>query len=445
MAFLLVGVSLSLVSTSALDLTSTVVQNFDAVQLQGLTLVGNFLHQQALPVPWMQQSQSHDRRLQTPAALPEACKAACPGAEAVMNGLQQKMMTAMEPYAADMAGMMTSQGSGSTDLKAMMEKMEPMMKAMIEVTFEDMCQNAASYECIMSNPSACSDDSSSSMSSMMNPMANDPRSMANQYGPVLECICNVCPGSKKAYIEFSSMIVSIVVQGFSSIGSTPSQTQADAMKNDVMKAMCPFVGVARCFDTNPTKCKAMTQGSTQQGLSMAMSGNASLADLKGECDKAGISTAAAKLQAVTTEITIAGLDFTKVNSNTQFKNDLVSNIKTNLLTKMPGYVPDDISISLSAGSVKASVMIDPVPGSNPTQVQSTLNSAKTNVQSEVLTKVKSMSALSSVLKDGTTSDQLTVSMTEAAAASSSAVDGGVALHKVAVPGMVGLVLSQFAI
>lgn len=181
-----------------------------------------------------------------------------------------------------------------------------------------------------------------------------------------------------------------------------------------------------------------------------MLGNGSLAGLKGQCDRAGISTAAPKLNSVSTVLTISGLDFDKVNSNTQFKNELMSSLKANLLTKMPGYVSDDIRISLSPGSVKATIAVDPLPGSASTLVESTLNSAKTNVQSEVLAEVKSMPALSSVLQDGTTSDQLNVTVSDAKEEADpepiqSPADGGCSLQNVAVLGIFGTALSQFAI
>jgi hypothetical protein len=447
MAMLLVGINLGLVSISALDLADTIEQNFDVVQRQGLTLVGNFLQQQDLPAPWMTRE---DRRLQTAGlALSDACKTACPNAEAAMGGLQTKMKNAMEPYRADMPSASTSGSTDPSAISAMMSKMAPMMKSVLEVTFDDMCTNKANYACITANSNVCS----SSSSNMGMVSADNPAATASLYGHVVDCVCDVCPSSKEAYIQMSSKMMVVMMEALTSglsggLSGDPAQAQEKA-KNSMMNAMCPMAGVVRCFDANPTKCAAMTQGSAQQGLSM-MLGNGSLAGLKGQCDRAGISTAAPKLNSVSTELTISGLDFDKVNSNTQFKNELMSSLKANLLTKMPGYVSDDIRISLSPGSVKATVTVDPLPGSASTLVESTLNSAKTNVQSQVLAEVKSMPALSSVLQDGTTSDQLNVTVSDAKEEANpepiqSPADGGCSLQHVAVLGIFGMALSQFAI
>lgn len=415
MALLVSVLTLGVMSTSASDPMGTAIQQLDEVQLQGLALVGAFLQEHGVPAPWMANHRiSSNRRLQQQAPLPEACKTKCPQAEAMMQGLQQKMTSAMLPHASALA---SASGSGSTDMAAMMKVMKPLMKSIMEITFQDMCENKATYTCMTTNQKECFADSSSNMGMVS---FSDPAGMAKQYGPVLNCFCDVCPGSKQAYADMTSTIMSALLNALSSLGSGggSQSTQTGAVEQDMLKAMCPIVGMTRCFEANPTQCSHMTQGSMQQGMGtvgIPTTGNASISDLRGKCDAASISTSSLKEQAVTSEITIAGLDFAKANSNTQSKDNLVSLIKSNILTKLPGYDASDIRVSLSAGSEKAFVTIDPLPGSTSALLASAVNSGIPEVSNSIIADVKAMPSVSSLMKDGSTKDQLTIGMTDASA------------------------------
>merc|ERR1712039_438294 len=144
-------------------------------------------------------------------------------------------------------------------------------------------------------------------------------------------------------------------------------------------------------------------------------------------------------------MTIAGLDFAKADSN--FTEALISEIKQTFLAKLTGYTADDISVVLSSGSVKAKVAITPLPGSSSDLLNTALKTAKTTIANDILAEVKAMPTISSVLKDGSTEDQLTITATDplVAGAHVAALSGADGSRGVAAIGIMAALLRQLLV
>jgi len=109
-----------------------------------------------------------------------------------------------------------------------------------------------------------------------------------------------------------------------------------------------------------------------------------------------------------TVVTLVGLDFDKVNGDAGVKAALVTNIKDAFLTVMTGYTKDDLTVVLTKGSVKATVLITPKAGSNFAVLETLMTSQKAATESAVLKKVKAMTSVSSILENGKTLSDVTV-------------------------------------
>jgi hypothetical protein len=428
MRFAAFALSAGLVLARASDPMEKAMDRFDSVQLGALALVGPFLQQNKLPAPWMKYLQGNQlRRLDAHSMtkeLPAACKAACPNLEAMMKGLEQKMMSAMIPHMAAMQEMQGSSGSGASqgmdDMAKMMEAMMPMLKAILQVTFDDMCVNKDSYVCMVANMEKCQEQSATGTVTMPGMSYNDPVAMAKDYGPQLNCFCDTCPGARKAYTDMSVTTMSVMMNAFTSMasgmggamsGESTTSTELPAkIKTDMMNAVCPLVGMTRCFDQNPTECGSMMKGTTTQGIgSMGLNATA-IPELTAECDKGGISVRGTPLSKVSTMVKIQGLDFDKVNSNEEIKANLIGKIKAEFLKKLKGYTADDLTVTLSAGSVQATVAVTPMPGSSSTLLESAMKTEKDAIATAVLAEVKAMptDTLSTILQSDTTAEQLAV-------------------------------------
>merc|ERR1712023_109928 len=124
-----------------------------------------------------------------------------------------------------------------------------------------------------------------------------------------------------------------------------------------------------------------SRGMSQIGMSIIKTNNTQgskldVAGLKANCTKAGKSWKSAPLPKVSTVLTIKGLDFAKVESNSEIKTELVSKIQAQFLAKLKGYTSDDLKVTLSAGSVKANVEVTPMPGSSSSLLQSSIATEK---------------------------------------------------------------------
>lgn len=120
-------------------------------------------------------------------------------------------------------------------------------------------------------------------------------------------------------------------------------------------------------------------------------------------------TPAPLLKTVSTEVVIAGVDFDKVNDNATLKDALIDEVKDAFLANMTnGYTKQDIAVTLSRGSVKATVVITPKSDSDATALQSSIAAGRTDVSNTILAKVTDMAQDSDVLETGMTLGDLTV-------------------------------------
>jgi len=113
-----------------------------------------------------------------------------------------------------------------------------------------------------------------------------------------------------------------------------------------------------------------------------------------------IATLSGLTSGVSTVVTLIGLDFDKVAANATVKATLVTSIENAFLASMTGYTKDDFNVVLTKGSVKATVTITPKDGSDTAALKNLMTSKKAATESAVLTKVKAMPAVSSILENG---------------------------------------------
>lgn len=396
------------------------MQQLTPTQLHVIGKVGNFLQHQKLPAPWMKSSHmaSARRTQDSMVVIPAACKAACPGVETMAPRLENAMMAVSMKHMASIQAIQKSSSSGSSEnmtpaqLQEMMTAMEPMYKDMFTVVFDDMCTNQADYTCLATNSAACQAENAVS-GGMASP--NDPLGTSLQYGPVMNCICNVCQGSKDALVEMTMTVMSVMMASLSSLasmmegGDTASASNtalATKLEQDLLIGMCPLVGMQRCFDANPTTCSTML---TTDSLNLKSNGVAKdNTDLAAKCTAAGITAKAAPK--VSTDITIKGLDFAKVDGDAAIKADVIALVKKQFLAKLPGYVADDLTVTLSSGSVIAKVELVPMPGASTETLHTVMTKESTAIATEVGKDVQAMpdDKLTKILASGTSKDQITV-------------------------------------
>jgi hypothetical protein len=107
-------------------------------------------------------------------------------------------------------------------------------------------------------------------------------------------------------------------------------------------------------------------------------------------------------------MTIAGLDYAKVSSNAAVQKSIIDGIKAKAVAALNGISTEDVVVTLSSGSVKAAVTITPVPGSTSENLKTAMTAAKTTLAAQILTDVKAMPDVASVMETGKTPSQLTI-------------------------------------
>jgi len=430
MRFTVVALTLGLVLAQAKDPMEQALQSFDATQRHALEMTGSFLQRQGINAPWMKDSQGHLRQLEAHEAaskvvIPAACKAKCPDTEAVMKALEKKMMAAMTPHASVIMKASTDmekngdKGATPAQLAEMIGAMEPMMKDILKVTFADMCTNRPAYVCLQTNADVCVKNDPNSMS--LGVSLDDPMAMSKDYGPMLGCMCDKCQGAQAAFAQSSSKMMSVMMGAFMQLAAAlqgGGKVDKDAamdpkLEKDMLGALCPMLGMQRCFDANPTECGKMAEKSTvnmatvDKKITTKQDKAAQMAEAKATCKKAGVSTKGAAMAKVTTVLTIKGLSFSKVSTNAAVKLELTTRIKAQFLKKMSGYKAEDLEVTFSSGSVKATVVITPLPGSSTAGLKTRIATNKDELAAAVVADVKSIPAVADVLESGTTVDKLT--------------------------------------
>lgn len=207
---------------------------------------------------------------------------------------------------------------------------------------------------------------------------------------------------------------------------TMANVDTKELEQKMMLAVCPLVGMKPCFEANPTECKGMidqgfskVEARRRLNSSAAPSLSHEFATLEADCKKAGVSTAPpATNEKVTTVVTLQGLDYDKVMADAAVKDGIIATVKSKFLANMPGYKESDLTVTLSKGSVKATVEIVPIPGANGASLKAAVEQSKENVAAAIIADVKNMANVDAVLESGTTKDQIQAS------ASSPTASGG---------------------
>lgn len=395
------------------------MQQLNPTQLHVVGTVGKFLQQKNMPAPWMQTPQMRRMQDDSPTVvIPPACLAACPSVEQMAPRLQNSMVAAIMPYMADFQTSQAASGGDSENLtpaqfEEKMKSMMPLFKAMFTVTFDDMCANQADYKCLVTNNAKCKSENSMGVMGM----GQDPIGTAGQYGPTMDCICDKCQGAKAALAESTTSLMSIMLTGLvnmmtsfagasgdsssSTAASSASQTALEAqMEKDLLQGMCPLVTMKRCFDANPTQCGTMLAPENMNNM------NTTGFDTK--CSAAGIKALVAP--AVSTQITIKGLDFAKVDGDAAIKAEVVAMVKNQFLAKLPGYVAADLTVTLSSGSVVAKVEVAPVPGASTETLLAVMKDDSAAMAAAIAVAVHALpdDKLAKMLEEGTTKDKIAV-------------------------------------
>merc|ERR1719454_2324950 len=204
--------------------------------------------------------------------------------------------------------------------------------------------------------------------------------------------------------------------------SSSNQLNVDEMKQSLMQSVCPMVGVSRCFEANPAECKGMLdQGLLNLDFSQRRLNSRRLnstlsqemTELDAACKKEGVSTMAVpSSDKVTTVVTLRGIDYDKVMSDDTVKANIITSVKNQFLAKMPGYLESDLTVTLSKGSVKATVEIVPMPGADASALKDNVENGKAAITTGIVTDVQNMENVDSVLESGTNKDQIQGSMSE---------------------------------
>lgn len=362
--------------------------------------------------------------------IPEACKAACPDAanlETQAAQIQADMMKKHESTINELSTAMAGTAEPTAEqLAEVFKKLEPMIKDSTLASFDLMCSNKETFTCIAANQKVCASDSSMDMGGRrlqmnMGMSDIDVVQTAEQHQAVMKCMCDLCPASKDAMAEMTAVLTSTMMGAMMVALAGGDTTNMEAqMQEDMLKAMCPMVGMAECFTAHPTECASAFETanpmSSMGGRRLANHDMESqMADLKQQCDAAGISTemtsqtTQAAQKKVTTTLTLEGLDYAKVSANKEIETELISKVKARFLAKMSGYTASDLLVTLSAGSVKATVTITPKTGDTAENINSKVAQEKDNIANDVLTDVKAMESVNTILEDGATVDSLSAS------------------------------------
>merc|ERR1711939_959548 len=105
-------------------------------------------------------------------------------------------------------------------------------------------------------------------------------------------------------------------------------------------------------------------------------------------------------------------------NDTVAKAQLKTDIKTAVLANLTGYTADDITVTFSKGSVKATVEITPKAGSDAVTLKASVATSKSTMQSAVLQKVKDLPNVSNFLESNMTVADLTITASDPVTSSS---------------------------
>lgn len=392
--------------------------------------------------------------------IPAACATACPKVEAMVDSFEQELVTVMAKHQAAMNSLTQKMSNPGAEMDAnalaeLMQALEPMMQDMMEMQFNNMCSNKDTYSCIMANADKCGASPSSGGNmggGLMSSMSVNPLESAGSYGKQIDCMCTVCPGTKKAYTQMVTTLMTTMMSALASMmtamtadggtgDASSSKAEEDKHKKALLEGICPMVGMSRCFEANPTECKGMLDegilkltpsssrrlesSSTPTPSSSTSAIGKEINELDAECKKSGVSTSVAETtEKVVTVVTLKGVDYDKVMADAAAKADIIAAVKKQFLARMKGYLESDLTVTLSKGSVKAEVEIKPMPGANADIVKATVEKDKDTIAAAVATDVKNMNNVDSVLEAGKSKDQIEASASSPVASDSASTGKG---------------------
>jgi hypothetical protein len=342
------------------------------------------------------------------ASLPADCTKVCGDVASIINNdFTTQLTTAIMTLGLslmELAGLPTCLPANSCSA----DVTSKLLKGIIPIGLDMVCKYQGNFTCLAQN---CGTPSVNASKELIN-VWTDPRILFGSIAHSSKCLCQSCPGAKTAY---NAMLGEVMKLQLSSIAFDPSKALANVtLQKELQMKMCSMTDMVRCFATDSSSCNLAT--STGFGATaMTQAGIPSLADLHSQCLAAGHAPAARQMvKKVTTSFKIQNLDFAKVSKDQAVMTSIITTVKAKFASKMPGYTPEDFAASLSAGSVKADVELIPVPGSNEGDTSTaTLNTMQNivdqdTVYNEIVADVKTITGVSSTLKDGQTLDSLAV-------------------------------------
>jgi hypothetical protein len=121
------------------------------------------------------------------------------------------------------------------------------------------------------------------------------------------------------------------------------------------------------------------------------------------------STTTTEAKVVRATVKIANLNFTALQANATAMAQVKDDVTQTYLDQLPtGYTKSHVHVTLTAGSVVATVVITPLASSNAAALQTTVQSAASAVQTGVQTKVQSLPKIAEYVDSGKSVNDLTV-------------------------------------
>jgi hypothetical protein len=109
-------------------------------------------------------------------------------------------------------------------------------------------------------------------------------------------------------------------------------------------------------------------------------------------------------------VTLKNMDFDKLEANPTLKTAIVTNVKQSYLSVLPeGYTENHIIVTLSKGSVIATVEIIPAEGVTTADLETSFTdeNVKTSLESKVLKNLQAVENVNNVMEEGKTAADLT--------------------------------------
>jgi hypothetical protein len=166
------------------------------------------------------------------------------------------------------------------------------------------------------------------------------------------------------------------------------------------------------FTASSTTCaETMAPGMGTRGEETTKAAQVCCRDKIGACSAytSGGGTTVATPKTVSHVMSIAALDYDKLDASKSA--EVISKVKEAYLTHLSGYTASDLTVALSAGSIKATVTITPKAGATSGELVTALVTAKSAVETQVIQNVNTIVGVASLLEDGKTLTDVTATST----------------------------------